>query len=312
MTAQIKGFVTRADAGLRSPRSISRKITPGNGGCAPHYGGPPQPAAKFGSSHQVCINTWKAWQNYHMDTHGWSDIAYTAGFCNHGFVFAGRGHGIRTAANGTNYGNQNFYAFVWIGGEGQQPSQLAYDACDWLIEDARTKGAGRAVKPHRFFKSTGCPGDPFANYARLRDGLNIATASHVSPPAPASPRPTSIAATISHNRVDRERTKRFQAHLRITADGLWGDTTDLRARRARTGALARAGFPPTKEIHDVRALQELVGTKVDGVWGPDSQAKLHAWIEGVQTLLTVTRDGVWGSHTDSAFLQFRLANLNKF
>ncbi len=160
MTARIAGFVTRADAGLRGPKSVSQSITPGGGGVGIHYGGPRQPAADSGADHSKCVSTWKAWQNYHMGTHGWSDIAYTGGFCNHGYAFAGRGQGVRTAANGTNSGNQSYYAVTWIGGDGQTPTPEALDAADWWVEQLRKSGSGRKVKPHRFFKPTGCPGDP--------------------------------------------------------------------------------------------------------------------------------------------------------
>ena len=194
MTARIVGFVTRADAGLRGPKSVSRNITPERGGSAPHYGGPKQSAAEPGSDHAQCIKTWRGWQTYHMNTKGWSDIAYTGGFCNHGFAFAGRGIGVRTAANGTNTGNQNYYAFTWIGGEGQTPTQEALDAADWWVEQLRKSGAGRAVKPHRFFKSTGCPGDPLVGYAASRDGKDVESAAAPAPapskPAP-KPQPTS-------------------------------------------------------------------------------------------------------------------------
>lgn len=188
MTARIAGFITRADAGLRSPKSASKNITPERGGSAPHYGGLRQSAAEPDSDHARCIETWRNWQKYHMDTKSWVDIAYTGGFCNHGYAFAGRGIGVRTAANGTNVGNQNFYAVTWIGGEGQTPTQEAYDAADWWITQLRKSGAGTAVKPHRFFKSTGCPGDPLVGYATSRDGKDIPT-TDVSDPSPSQPAP---------------------------------------------------------------------------------------------------------------------------
>jgi hypothetical protein len=95
-----------------------------------------------------------------MEHHGWVDIAYTMGFCNHGYVFAGRGFGVRTAAQGTNKGNTNYYAFVWIGGAGQIVSPLALEALEWCINEARKNGrAGREVRPHSHFRDTTCCGD---------------------------------------------------------------------------------------------------------------------------------------------------------
>jgi hypothetical protein len=194
VTARIAGFVTRADAELVAPRSVSRNITPERGGVAPHYGGGRQPAAEPGSDHALCVSTWRNWQRYHMNTHGWVDIAYTGGFCNHGYAFAGRGAGVRTAANGTNVGNQNFYAITWIGGEGQTPSQEAIDAADWWIQELRRAGrAGVQVKPHRYFKPTGCPGDPLVGYAASRDGkVDLGTPAPAPAPSAPAPRPNAV------------------------------------------------------------------------------------------------------------------------
>lgn len=163
MTAKIVGFVSRADANLRAPRSVSYNITPANGGVAVHYGGPAQNI----SSHAECITRWRGWQDYHMDRHGWVDIAYSGGFCQHGYAFAGRGFGTRTAANGTNDGNQNFYAYTWIGGDGETPTRDALNALDWWVVEARKAGgAGRQVVPHQHFKSTACPGSYLVNYSK--------------------------------------------------------------------------------------------------------------------------------------------------
>lgn len=156
MVASIAGFHTRADLRLRAPRSISRNVQPGQGGVAVHYGGGPHGADREHAHH---VNVWRNWQAFHMDSRGWADIAYTGGFCNCGYAFAGRGAGIRTGANGTNFGNQYFYAVTWIGGEGEHPSPKAINALEWWVNELRTAGgAASQVVPHRHFKATGCPG----------------------------------------------------------------------------------------------------------------------------------------------------------
>lgn len=169
MAARIAGFVTREAAGLKKPRSISRNISPDDGGVALHYGGPAQNLA----THSDCIKRWKGWQNFHMDSRGWSDIAYTGGVCNHGFAFAGRGAGVRTAANGTNYGNTNFYAICWLGGDGEHPSLEATQAYEWWVLELRKAGAGRRVRAHRSFKSTSCPGNTLTALAEALDNKDI-------------------------------------------------------------------------------------------------------------------------------------------
>jgi len=166
----MKGFITRTQAGLVRPNSFSRNIMPYRGGCAVHWGGGRQNI----NTHAGCIATWQAWQRFHMETRGWVDIAYTMGFCNHGYVFAGRGFGVRTAAQGTTDGNNRFYAFVWIGGEGQTVSKDALSALMWCIVEARTNGnAGREVRPHSNFTSTTCPGDQLRREIRKYHNTTI-------------------------------------------------------------------------------------------------------------------------------------------
>lgn len=169
-SAATAGFVSRAAWGARRPRSVSRNISPGNGGVALHYGGNNTPV----SSHNDCLRVIRSWQNYHMDGHGWVDIAYSMLVCQHGYVFAGRGAGVRTAANGSNHGNNTHYAVCWIGGARQTPTAAAMSAYAWAIRELRNSGgAGRSVKPHNHFNSTACPGSTISNAARQVDGRNI-------------------------------------------------------------------------------------------------------------------------------------------
>lgn len=296
MTARIAGFVTRAAAGLRGPESISKNITPGKGGVALHYGGPRIPAADS-DDHAKCVKTWKDWQNYHMLTHGWVDIAYTGGYCNHGFAFAGRGAGIRTAANGTNPGNQNFYAVVWIGGEGQTPSQAAYDAADWWIAELRKNGkAGTQVKPHRFFKSTECPGKPLVSFATSRDGKSVSGAKAPNKPVP---KPTPAPEPKYYGNCVK-----LQKAVRVAPDNFWGPDTDKACDSIRQASTKK--FP-----YGVKFVQGVVGTKQDGAWGGASRRALQATVLAMQVALveeshtSFSRTGVWDGPTESAYQKVR-------
>lgn len=193
MTARIKGFRSRAQLQLRAPRSVSRNINPSLGGVAVHYGGStPNPPP---TDHAKCESTWRAWQNYHMDSMGWVDIAYTAGFCNHGYVLAGRGFGTRTAANGTNDANYKYYAFVWVGGGNAVPSTEALDALDWLINDARTNGgAGPVVTSHGALFATSCPGSILTKRAATRNNVPVPMPTQSAPAAPVVIKPVSYRA----------------------------------------------------------------------------------------------------------------------
>lgn len=99
-------LLTRDEIGLRPPR----RRTPFRATediC--HYAGPSPWAGADTSSpsafrdstdHNRCASIWRSFQAYHMDVHGWDDIAYTSGVCPHGVRFEGRGPGIKTAATG--------------------------------------------------------------------------------------------------------------------------------------------------------------------------------------------------------------------
>lgn len=187
MTAQIVGVVTREQAGLRKPKNRpSTNINPEDGGACCHWGGTFQ---RIGG-HSRCIAIWLSWQKYHMSpgglgaTNGGNDIAYNFGYCNHGYIFVGRGWGVRSGANGSSFGNQNYHAFVWIGGSGDgAPTRLALDALDWLILEGRRRGAGDRVRPHADFKSTTCAGSFINKHAVSRDNKSIRK------PAPPQPEP---------------------------------------------------------------------------------------------------------------------------
>lgn len=292
MSASIVGFVTRSQAGLVNPTSVSRNVSPEKGGVAIHHGGPAQSAAKDGASHSTCIKTWKKWQNYHKSK-DWVDIAYNGGFCNHGYAFAGRGFGVRSGAQGTSYGNQNFYAFVWIGGEGQTPTQLAINAADWWVTEARKTGAAKGVRPHGSFKSTACPGSFLKTYAGSRNGKDLDDVV----PKP-KPTPTPPASSVPYS----SEVKKHQKLLEVSADGKWGPTTDNRAKLMQSAARTKAGYPRTLSFaFDIRVAQAVIDTKVDGEWGPNSQKAMVAWVKSYQKTLGVDVDGSWGPLTNAAF-----------
>jgi len=220
---------------MRAPVRFSRNITPGRGGCVVHWGGPRQ----SNGSHAQCEATWRAWQSMHMGPgglgtrNGANDIAYTAGFCNHGFVLAGRGWDVRTGANGSNVGNQSNYAFAWIGGSGQTANRRALDALEWLILEARTKGsAGDRSRPHSDFQSTSCCGNQLRNVARSLDRQAIRRPS--DRPAPGGVEgerimrltvPMMHGGDVEDFQRDLNRWRRSRALTPIAEDGWFGNET---------------------------------------------------------------------------------------
>lgn len=121
--------------------------------------------------HSACAGKVRSIQNYHMDTKGWADIAYSFLVCPHGDVFEGRGWGVRTAANGTAKGNDWYHAVCYLGGTGDPFTAEAQRAIVWLVNEGRRIYGGQEVRAHAYFRPTECPGetirqwlagDPFA------------------------------------------------------------------------------------------------------------------------------------------------------
>ena len=257
MVAKINRFYTRAELNMRAPRSVSYRITPEQGGVALHYGGggPNPPPTTYAAAASI----WRGWQNFHMDGHGWADIAYTAGYDQLGNVYAGRGLGVRTAAQGSTWGNDDFYGFVWIGGGSAALSTAARDAADWLIKWAREKGkAGMMVKPHQRFTGTSCPGDMLVNIAASRDGKPIP--EPVVTPVPTNPYLTAVPA--------------FPLPI-----GHWYGRDDGTVK-SHSGARA-ADIPNVKKIQTfLNVWLKSKGRtllKVDGRFGPATETACKAW-----------------------------------
>jgi len=111
-----------------------------------------------------------------------------------------------------------------------------------------------------------------------------------APPTPA-PKPTrNIAQTVA-----------IQRACHVTSDGKWGSGLQIAA-----SAVIR------RTLTSVRALQGWVGTKVDGVWGPLSEAARINTVKGIQRAIYVTADGSWGPISSRAWAHAVANNLNRY
>lgn len=148
-------LISRAEWGARAPRSVTSASFVGTAG---HWNGPSVWGGTIGA-HDRCYTIVQGIQRFHMDTRGWSDVAYGALACLHGYVFEGRGPGVRTAANGTNSANSRYSAVCYLGGEGDpltpEGLQAMLDAWEWLSGGERVG--------HRDLFATACPGDEIYN-----------------------------------------------------------------------------------------------------------------------------------------------------
>lgn len=128
-------------------------ITPGNGGAAVHYVG----GGKLtGIAHSKCAARVRSIEDHHVNGNGWQGIAYNFLACEHGYVFEGRGLRRRSAAQGTNSGNQNYYAVCALIGDRDTPGDTLKSALRDAIDYMRKNGAGANIRGHRQFHSTSC------------------------------------------------------------------------------------------------------------------------------------------------------------
>jgi N-acetylmuramoyl-L-alanine amidase. len=79
----------------------------------------------------------RSWQTFHMDSRGWSDIAYQEAVDNDGNVYVLRGLGTTSGANGDTATNAAYGALLLILAPGEQPT------------DAMTAAVRRRVAAHR-------------------------------------------------------------------------------------------------------------------------------------------------------------------
>ncbi|MGH2921422.1 MAG: N-acetylmuramoyl-L-alanine amidase [Gaiellaceae bacterium] len=122
--------------------------------------------------HANCPGRVRVVQRYHMKEKGWLDIAYSHVVCKHGYVFVGRGYGIRTAANGTKRANNHYFAICFLGDDTPGRDDLTRAgrrALGELIRDYRRRyPRALHVRPHSAFVATDCPGRELGAYIDRR------------------------------------------------------------------------------------------------------------------------------------------------
>lgn len=144
-------MISRAEWGARAPRGY-QPISPR--GLAVHHPGSLTPVRP----HSQCIEQVQGYQNFHMDSRKWNDIAYSFLICQHASVFVGRGFSARTAAQGTDSGNSTHLAVcVLITRDGVTAPIV--DGMRELYDEFRFRNIPWNLAPHSAFHATECPGD---------------------------------------------------------------------------------------------------------------------------------------------------------
>lgn len=156
-------LITRTEMGWgSSPASVARPTQ----GLVIHYDGSDQGLA--GRPHSMCVAYWRRTRAFHTGpARGWADIGYSFGACPHGYILEGRGLDRTQAAQPG--GNSTWYSVTLMSGPGEDPTPEQIDAVRQLRAWLVGKGVGPAVKGHRDFYSTSCPGDRL--YRLVRDGV---------------------------------------------------------------------------------------------------------------------------------------------
>ncbi|MFI6883353.1 N-acetylmuramoyl-L-alanine amidase [Streptosporangium canum] len=260
-------FMPRSAWDARGPKNITRLSSAR--GVKVHYVGSPVtsvPAAKCSTG---CRNKVRSIQRQHMDSNGWSDIAYNLLVCEHGVVWEGRGARVMSAANGSGLNSGHYAVCALLGNKGLvEPSDAMLNGLRDAIEYLREHGAGNEIKGHRDGYSTDCPGGPL--YAWVRKGAprpKGSTPAKPTPPKKPTPEPEINPTEVMVKQLptlregDRGWHVKTLHYLLLARDygGLDGvdDTT----------------FTPA-HTNGVKGLQDATGLKIDGVVGQKTWAVL--------------------------------------
>jgi hypothetical protein len=108
------------------------------------------------------MSSLRAWQTFHMDVRGWSDIAYQVAIDQAGNTYRLRGLRYRSAANGDESTNERYGALLLVVAIGEKPTQELIETTQRVI------GRHRALFQHSKLivghgeirpEPTACPGE---------------------------------------------------------------------------------------------------------------------------------------------------------
>lgn len=154
-------YLPRSAWGARPPKSGPGLLTPSRvDGTVIHWPGSGE-TDSFDSSAEVA-SALRGWQAYHMDSKGWSDIAYQVAVDQAGRAWILRGLRTQSGANGNNELNEAYGAILLVLVTGEQPSAAMKATVREVITDFREIfPGGIAIRPHSAVRPEGtdCPGD---------------------------------------------------------------------------------------------------------------------------------------------------------
>lgn len=251
-------IVRRSSLGWPSRPNVG--TAPCKNGLVLHYDGSDQGLAS--KSHSACVAYWKNTRKFHMGpSRGWSDIGYSYGICPHGIVLEGRGFGYQQAAQPG--GNSTYTSITFMSGEHEEPTAAQLKAWrDFRAYLRGKKGVGSAIKGHRNFISTSCPGGKlYKLVTNTKSPLYGSGSGTVAPPKLAAPSGSPLLREGSEgSRVGMlQRCLNKVLKSRLVVDGDFGPATKAK----------------------VIAFQKKVKITADGIYGPQTASKLAAELKKV-------------------------------
>jgi hypothetical protein len=185
-------YLPRSAWKARAARGSTALVVSAVEGAALHWPGMAKPINATGDAGMRRVaSALRGWQDYHMDTRGWSDIAYMIAIDQAGRAWTLRGLNIRSGANGDGDVNRRFGAFLLVLAPGEQPSAAMVATTKGVIADFHKRFPKARLKPYghqdvrprnsQGDKTTDCPG-PIAE-KDIQDGkFTPGTTTDVTPP----------------------------------------------------------------------------------------------------------------------------------
>lgn len=149
---------SRHDWGARAPRGRAALDPAHVEGIALHW---PGDGNRRLHGRDAIAAALRGWQDFHMDTRGWSDIAYQVAIDQDGNRWELRHLSVRSAANGDRDVNERFGAALLILAEDEQPTDEMVAGVRRLVVDFRHRYPhGTRIVGHRDIRPepTECPG----------------------------------------------------------------------------------------------------------------------------------------------------------
>lgn len=151
-------FYNREEWKARAATQGPGELTPANvKGVALHW---PAMASRLDTVPEV-MAALRSWQSYHMDGHGWSDIAYQRAIDQRGNVYQLRGLRTQSAANGDTDVNETYGAFLLVVAMGEKPTdQLVHATREQVARFRRRFPRATKIVGHQDIRPepTSCPG----------------------------------------------------------------------------------------------------------------------------------------------------------